>query len=308
MPKAAMVARLVGVTPQHALGGLIEWWSLCGDPRDIERLLISGKREVVLPREDIERRFSLAMDKRATAEDLCLVGLLERRDAETYRVRGMSRFFGPVERRLQARAAAVAGGVASAKKRKESTGSAQPRFDTGSGVASASVEPLPKRPRSDRRSAPEATAEATVEAESNTADSGQRTADSLIEKHTCELALVEPGVAILRQRWNELTSPPIPRWTTGRDQDATRALRRRPLAEWEEVFRRINASPFCRGETEGGWKADIDWALRPKGKKPETALKVLEGAYDRGPPRLRAANGPIEPTHTHGVGDLTHEL
>lgn len=31
-------------------------------------------------------------------------------------------------------------------------------------------------------------------------------------------------------------------------------------------------------------------------------------ATDAPAPRLKVANGPIEPTHTHGVGDLTHEL
>ena len=71
-----------------------------------------------------------------------------------------------------------------------------------------------------------------------------------------------------------------------------------PLLLWREVFARIQASPFCRGE-DGGWKADIDWALRPAGKKPETALKVLEGAYDRS----GSARGPLEP-QIHGEGPI----
>jgi hypothetical protein len=56
------------------------------------------------------------------------------------------------------------------------------------------------------------------------------------------------------------------------------------------VFTRINASAFLRG-SDGGWKADFDWAIRAEGKKPEPATRVLEGAYDRapstGPPATR---------------------
>jgi hypothetical protein len=97
------------------------------------------------------------------------------------------------------------------------------------------------------------------------------------------------AVESLRKAWNDNTTPPLARWESGRDGIATNALKRRPLEQWVEVFKRINASPFCRGE-DGGWKADVDWALRPEGRKPETALKVLEGAYDRATPIRR---GPV---------------
>ena len=90
-----------------------------------------------------------------------------------------------------------------------------------------------------------------------------------------------PEVRALRESWNELTKPPIPKWTAGRVQTAQAALERRPLEQWREVFERINKSDFLRGQS-GTWKADIDWALRPEGTKPEPALKVLEGTYDNG--------------------------
>ena len=97
-----------------------------------------------------------------------------------------------------------------------------------------------------------------------------------------------PEVDELKSAWNELTTAPIARWLAGRDKLAQAALERRPLEQWREVFARIEASSFCRG-ADGGWVADIDWALRAEGKKPETALKVLEGAFDRG---SRAPPGP----------------
>jgi hypothetical protein len=86
----------------------------------------------------------------------------------------------------------------------------------------------------------------------------------------------------LRRAWNELTSKPLPRWEETpkhRAKAAIAALKRRPLDEWRTVFRIVEASPFCRGESGGSWKADIDWTIRPAGQKPEPALKLLEGAY-----------------------------
>lgn len=51
---------------------------------------------------------------------------------------------------------------------------------------------------------------------------------------------------------------------------------------WRAVFERIARSSFCRGES-GEWVADFDWAIRAEGKKPEPALKILEGSFDRTP-------------------------
>lgn len=134
-PKAALLASLMGTTPQHALGALVEFWDLNGDPRELERLVAQGKREVVLTPEATRIRFRLASGKDMSPEDLEMLGLLERRP-EGYRVRGMSRYFKPVETRLKAREAGRAGGLASARARKESLGTAQPRSGDRSEVAS----------------------------------------------------------------------------------------------------------------------------------------------------------------------------
>lgn len=108
-PKAALLAGLLGVSNQHALGSLVEFWDLNGDPRVIEALAAAGTNELVLSREEAERRFRLASGKDARAADLVSLGLLEDR-GDAVRVRGMSRYFEPVRQRLQARAAAAAGG------------------------------------------------------------------------------------------------------------------------------------------------------------------------------------------------------
>jgi hypothetical protein len=57
------------------------------------------------------------------------------------------------------------------------------------------------------------------------------------------------------------------------------------LAEWRLILGRINASPFCLGQNDRGWKADVEFFLRP-----DTATKVLEGKYD-----AKAGSAPAAP-------------
>lgn len=99
---------------------------------------------------------------------------------------------------------------------------------------------------------------------------------------------MSPTADDLAEAWNTITTTPLPRVTVPvsklREKSLREALSRRPLDVWREVFRRINASSFCRGGSDGGWVADLDWATRPEGKKPEPATKVLEGSYDRTTP------------------------
>jgi len=44
---------------------------------------------------------------------------------------------------------------------------------------------------------------------------------------------------------------------------------------WREAIERVRCSPFCTGDNDRGWKADIDWFLRP-----DTVTRLLEGAFD----------------------------
>ena len=119
-------------------------------------------------------------------------------------------------------------------------------------------------------------------------------------------ALVPPEVQSLMDAWNAHTAPPLPRWAPGkvgpkRKRLALEGLKRRPLAEWVEVFKLINASDFCRGMlTSGTWKADVDWALTPDtAKSTESAQKVLEGKYAN----TKRTNAPKGAAHLNGSGD-----
>lgn len=47
---------------------------------------------------------------------------------------------------------------------------------------------------------------------------------------------------------------------------------------WRQGAAKVAASDFCKGQNSSGWRADIDWFLRP-----DTLTKILEGKYDNRP-------------------------
>jgi hypothetical protein len=47
------------------------------------------------------------------------------------------------------------------------------------------------------------------------------------------------------------------------------------IAHLDEALTKVSRSDFCRGENGRGWRADIDWFLRP-----DTLTKIIEGKYD----------------------------
>jgi hypothetical protein len=110
-----------------------------------------------------------------------------------------------------------------------------------------------------------------------------------------------PDVAGLKALWNTGTSAPIPQCrelTDKRKRAAAARLKERPLEEWVPIIARINASKFCRGETDrGSWVATFDWLL-----KPDTAVMVLEGKYDtreRAPARVPDADRTLAYIYGH---------
>lgn len=90
---------------------------------------------------------------------------------------------------------------------------------------------------------------------------------------------VDPKAEELVELWNTETCAPIPRCRELSPLRRTRAtvrLRERPLEEWRTVIRAIQASAFCRGVNDRGWKATFDWLVQSQ----ETAIRVLEGKYE----------------------------
>src|ERR1700730_3067267 len=57
----------------------------------------------------------------------------------------------------------------------------------------------------------------------------------------------------------------------------------RDIEQWRVLCREIRQSPFCCGEGDRGWRADFDWALKPK-----SIRNVREGKYrDVRPPHAK---------------------
>lgn len=44
---------------------------------------------------------------------------------------------------------------------------------------------------------------------------------------------------------------------------------------WQEAIAKIPSSPFLTGQNDRGWRADMDWFL-----KPDSVVRILEGKYD----------------------------
>lgn len=129
-PRAALLAGHLGVTNQHALGSLIEFWELCaGDQRDLEDIVAktpAGQEPaVVLEAADVELRFHLASGHEVRPVVLVRLGLLEPLEGDRFRIRGMSRFFEPISRKMAMRALGSKGGRASATARAAPTPPAQ---------------------------------------------------------------------------------------------------------------------------------------------------------------------------------------
>lgn len=81
----------------------------------------------------------------------------------------------------------------------------------------------------------------------------------------------------LGQLWNENCGklPKVRDITPSREKKWATRFRETPdLQTWRVAIRAVARSPFCTGKTERGWKADVDWLL-----KPNTLVGILEGKW-----------------------------
>jgi len=126
-----------------------------------------------------------------------------------------------------------------------------------------------------------------------------------------ELAPTEQPTRPERERlvelWNQTAAPELPRLrglTGDRAKKADRLLKVVPLDDWPKLIANANASDFCRGMTDGGWKLSLAAML----KTPELALKVLEGNYANGKGRLKAGYQDVPEAGTHVQASGWEEL
>ncbi len=178
--KAASLASVLGVSNQHAMGTLVEFWELCGDPRVLEALVARGQTEVVLERDEIVRKFKIASGgKLIDPADLETLGLLEARSESAFRVRGMSRYFAPIERRLSARAGGLAGGRTRATGARDSGGKFSAAHPNNARVEGG---PVPDQHHTDTTHQPHsvhAADQGPAKLRPSAADSGQRSVDDV---------------------------------------------------------------------------------------------------------------------------------
>jgi hypothetical protein len=83
-----------------------------------------------------------------------------------------------------------------------------------------------------------------------------------------------------RRAWNAVPQFVPCRKMTGTRLKHFRARLADPdwAASWREALDRAARLPFCAGTNERGWRAKVDWFLRP-----DTVTKLLEGFYDDRP-------------------------
>jgi len=87
-------------------------------------------------------------------------------------------------------------------------------------------------------------------------------------------------VSEIQEGWNNLAGriglPKVVRLTDGRRRKCCSQIKRYTLPDWQAVFRKIEESPFLRGDNSRGWRADFDFILSDG-----NFIKILEGKYDR---------------------------
>ena len=73
---------------------------------------------------------------------------------------------------------------------------------------------------------------------------------------------------------NDLELPVCRKLTSDRCRRADSILKEFGLQTWNEGLKNLYDQPFCTGKNDRGWKAGIDWLL-----KPANFMKVLEKVY-----------------------------
>lgn len=108
----------------------------------------------------------------------------------------------------------------------------------------------------------------------------------------------ESNLPALAALWNELADERLPKiremaHNSARRTSCEKRWEERPdRAYWTSVIEKINATPFCLGTNNRGWKADIEFLTRP-----DNHAKILEGKYDWGTPKPNGIAGRSKTAH-----------
>jgi hypothetical protein len=99
------------------------------------------------------------------------------------------------------------------------------------------------------------------------------TKPNLTKERTEEIDAAEAFLTL----WHDRTTLEKCRGVTPKRRKHIQArLKEHPIETWGHVFDRIEASAFCHGQNDRGWKATFGWVIG----SPDVAVKTLEGVYD----------------------------
>lgn len=297
-PKAGQLAGVLKVSRLHALGSLVEFWELCGDPRELERLVQSGCREVVLSAEEVRRRFRLASDGLdVDPADLSALGLLEPRP-EGFRVRGMSRYFAPIERRLFSRAIRVAGGKARAAAGRDANGRF-PAGSTGGAPAGGKVAVQLDTNQQETSSRPAGTPaghQQEAQQPTSTAVSGQRSTPALLLELPVAQKRDDGGVSAVFDHWKRVLNHPRSKLDPKRANAVRARLREgHSVEDLQKAIDGCARTPWNMGQNDQGKRFDDLGLICRDAAHVE---RFMENADH--PPAARAVRGVIEATAGSG--------
>jgi hypothetical protein len=114
--RCSQLAGLMGVSPQHALGGYVSLLFHVANPARLEALVLAGSDDVRLPAAELEPLVRLSFGRQVELGLLADAGLLAAPLAGRWLVVGCERYLPTIRRRLHARSVASAGGRARAAK------------------------------------------------------------------------------------------------------------------------------------------------------------------------------------------------
>jgi len=266
--KAGQLAGMLKVSRCHVLGALVEFWELCGDPRELERLVEEGRREVVLTDEEIRLRFKIASDGLdVDPAALVALGLLERRPSG-FRVRGMARYFLPIERRLSARRIAVAGGAARANAPRQTNG----QFISDAGAPAGNelatrldlAQPHASRTPADDQPTAQPTDEPKTSRQASTADSEQRTASTLVLE--LPVALERDGARLVFEHWQKVMGKDRAAFDPKRRRAVEARLRDFTVDDLRKAIDGCSRTPHNMGQNDKGERYnDLELICRDAG-------------------------------------------
>ena len=86
-----------------------------------------------------------------------------------------------------------------------------------------------------------------------------------------------------------ISLPEAQKLTESRKMAICACLKVFSINEIRDAFEKAEASPFLKGHNETGWKANLDWII-----KPDHLTKIIEGFYDGRPKGSKGGSGPRE--------------